>query len=71
MIRCDEECPPTPWAGAAIVGAFATIAAAAVGPLLELRARAKQRERDAAERLAKLEALLAVQMAPDDEDEDE
>ena len=68
MIQCDDECPRPSLAGP-ILGALATIAAAAVGPLLELHARKRAEQREDGKRLARLEGLLAA--AAEDKDEDE
>jgi hypothetical protein len=69
MIRCDDECPRGSLAGP-LLGALATIAAAAVGPLLEARHRRRKQEREDDRRIARLEALMAVQMVDDEECDD-
>ncbi len=67
MIQCDDECPPQPWLGPALVGLVGTIAAAAVGPLVETWREGRKQRRRNAERLARLEERANVPEESEDE----
>lgn len=66
--KCDEECPTSTPIVAALVGAFATVLAAGIGPWLAARHHREREERERADRLARLEGLL---MTKEDDDDDE
>jgi len=71
MIQCDDECPPQPWLGAALIGAAATLAAAAVGPVIAAVVEGRRERRAEARALGRLEGLLGVVGLEDDASEDE